>query len=81
MPREVYTTCRLRNPAWSTEVPINPELLEILICPACKGSLRPVDEESGLACAGCGRVYPIKDGIPVLIVDEGVLPEGDAEER
>ena len=62
-------------------MPIDPELLDILICPACKGAVRPVDEESGLACSDCGRVYPIKDGIPVLIVDEAVQAGGDSEER
>jgi len=37
-----------------------------LACPACYGSLR--HEDSRLICAGCGRAYPIIDGIPVLIV-------------
>jgi hypothetical protein len=37
-----------------------------LACPACLGELRL--EETRLVCAGCGRAYPIVDGIPVLIV-------------
>lgn len=45
-----------------------PELLEILACPQCKGRLLPV--EDGLACGRCGLLYPIRDDIPVMLVDE-----------
>jgi hypothetical protein len=38
-----------------------------IACPACRGDLRL--EEAALGCAGCGRVYPIVDGIPVLIAE------------
>jgi uncharacterized protein YbaR (Trm112 family) len=41
--------------------------LDTLACPACLGTLRQKD--SRLACAACGRSYPVVDGIPVLIVD------------
>lgn len=50
------------------------ELLEILACPKCKGPLR--HEEGCLVCRACGLKYPIRDGIPVLLVDEAV-PLGD----
>ena len=55
-------------------MPIDSRLLEILICPACKGDLSPVNEESGLECAACGRVYPVRDGIPVMLVEEASPP-------
>jgi len=42
-----------------------------LACPVCLGELRL--EAGRLACAGCGRVYPIVDGIPVLIAERGAL--------
>ena len=59
---------------------IDPELLEIMVCPACHGSLEP-PEESGIACGRCGRVYPIRDGIPVMLVEEAGPPRsGDAPE-
>ena len=61
-------------------MPLDPRLLEILICPACRGEIAPVNDESGLECAGCGRVYPVRDGIPVMLVDEASAPtrqEGD----
>ncbi|WP_204164652.1 Trm112 family protein [Nocardioides daejeonensis] len=43
-------------------------LLEIIVCPDCHGALEPVAEE--LVCAGCGLAYPVRDDIPVLLVDE-----------
>ncbi len=53
---------------------LDPRLLEILICPACHGEIRPVNDEAGLECLKCGRVYPVRDGIPVLLVDEASPP-------
>lgn len=49
-------------------------LLEILACPACHSPLREENEE--LICTGeeCGLAYPIRDGIPVLLVDEARRP-------
>jgi uncharacterized protein YbaR (Trm112 family) len=61
-------------------MPLDPRLLEMLICPACRGEIKPVDNESGLECLQCGRVYPVRDGIPVMLVDEASAPtreEGD----
>ncbi|MET9337028.1 MULTISPECIES: Trm112 family protein [unclassified Nonomuraea] len=52
-------------------------LLEILACPACKAPLRAQDDPDGtdeLACTGCGLVYPVRDDIPVLLVDEARKP-------
>ncbi len=48
---------------------ISQELLDILVCPACKTKVTL--EEGMLACAGCGRKYPIRDGIPVMLIEEG----------
>ena len=53
---------------------IDPSLLEILICPACHGDLAELDADAGLECAGCGRIYPIRDGIPVMLVEEASPP-------
>ena len=54
-------------------MPVDPRLLEILVCPACHGDLRSVDVP-GLECHDCGRIYPIRDGIPVMLVDEAGPP-------
>lgn len=51
---------------------IDPKLLEILACPACKAGVT-LDADR-LVCARCGRRYPIRDGIPVMLVDEAEPP-------
>ena len=56
-------------------MPVHPKLLEVLICPACRGDVEPTDNETGLRCSGCGRVYPIRDGIPVMLIDQASPPE------
>ncbi|MEV0967406.1 Trm112 family protein [Microtetraspora glauca] len=47
-------------------------LLDVLACPACKSPLRASTEADELACTSesCGLVYPVRDDIPVLLVDE-----------
>jgi len=50
-------------------VPIDPRLLELLACPVCHAAVDPRGDD-GLACRGCGRVYPIRDGIPVMLAEE-----------
>ena len=55
---------------------ISQELLEILVCPLCKAPVPMKADQSGLKCEKCHRVYPIKDDIPVMLVDEAqVEPE------
>ncbi len=53
---------------------VDPKLLEILVCPACGGAVGVRGPEAGIECASCGRVYPIRDGIPVMLVDEATPP-------
>ena len=45
-------------------------LLDLLACPACRSPVEMVAGGSGLKCASCGRVYPVKDDIPVMLVPE-----------
>ena len=47
---------------------VDAALLEIIVCPDCHEKLEPVAEE--LVCTGCGLAYPVRDDIPVLLVDE-----------
>jgi uncharacterized protein YbaR (Trm112 family) len=47
---------------------IDKELLDILACPACKGDVEL--KENKIFCKRCGRKYPIKDGIPIMLIDE-----------
>ena len=52
---------------------IDPKLLEILACPVCKTEVRL--EGDRLVCVACGRRYPVRDGIPVMLVEEAELPK------
>ncbi|MGZ5496472.1 MAG: Trm112 family protein [Candidatus Aminicenantales bacterium] len=54
-------------------MPISPALLAMLACPLCKADVRLTADEKGLKCVCCHRVYPIKDDIPVMIIDEAVV--------
>lgn len=59
-------------------MPVDKELLEILACPVDHSALR--EEADQLVCRDCGRRYPVRDGIPVMLVDEAeVPPAGRAE--
>jgi len=53
---------------------IDERLLKILACPACKGEVRLVEEWERIVCDVCGKRYPVRDGIPVMLIEE-------AEER
>lgn len=50
---------------------LSPELLQILVCPKCKGDLdyRESPDEA-LICRACALVYRVEDGIPVMLIDE-----------
>jgi uncharacterized protein YbaR (Trm112 family) len=54
-------------------MPIPKELLEILVCPVCKADLELKPDESGLKCTKCKRVYPVRDNIPVMLVDQATI--------
>jgi len=56
---------------------IDRELLEILACPECKGEVRLNKNKDGIVCEHCSLVYPIKNGIPVMLVDEAEKTEKD----
>lgn len=52
---------------------ITKELLDILACPLCKTDVRQEDDR--IVCITCGRRYPIRDDIPIMLIDEAELPE------
>jgi len=54
---------------------IKRELLEILACPACHGDIVHDEVKNTLNCVECKRCYPIKDDIPIMLVDEATIPE------
>ncbi len=58
---------------------IDKELLEILACPACRAEVRLDEAGARIICQGCGRRYPIRDGIPVMLIDEAEMPSGEGQ--
>jgi len=54
-------------------MPVREELLEILVCPVDKAKLVLKEDGSGLKCVECSRVYPIRDDIPIMLVDEATV--------
>jgi uncharacterized protein YbaR (Trm112 family) len=59
---------------------ISQDLLEILACPACKAKVELKPDGSALKCVECKRVYPIRDDIPVMLVDEATI-ENETEDQ
>ncbi|NDV18171.1 Trm112 family protein [Pseudodesulfovibrio sp. JC047] len=51
---------------------VNKKLLDILVCPTCKGPVTMLPGEDGLKCAACKCVYPVKDDIPIMLADQAV---------
>jgi uncharacterized protein YbaR (Trm112 family) len=49
---------------------IDRELMEVLACPKCKGEVEINAKGDGIVCNTCRLVYPVKDDIPVMLVDE-----------
>jgi uncharacterized protein len=51
---------------------IDQELLNILACPKCKGDISLNEKKDGLICQTCKLMYPIKDDIPIMLIDEAI---------
>ncbi|MDA8138400.1 MAG: Trm112 family protein [Desulfobacteraceae bacterium] len=49
---------------------IDQQLLEILVCPKCKGDLHLTEQQNGLVCEACRLVYEIREDIPIMLIDE-----------
>lgn len=59
----------------SGAMPIDPKLLEILACPLCKTPVKLTSDGQGLTCSQCRRRYPIKDDIPIMLVDQAIIDD------
>jgi uncharacterized protein len=57
------------------DMAISKDLLEILVCPLCKATVELTPAGDGLKCVQCKRVYPIRDDIPVMLIDEARIEE------
>ena len=55
---------------------LDKELLDILICPNCRGDVEYREDEQLIVCVGrCKYRYPVRDDIPVMLIDEAIKPE------
>jgi uncharacterized protein YbaR (Trm112 family) len=54
---------------------ISAELLEILVCPSCRAKVELKPDGSGLRCVACRRLYPVRDDIPVMLIDEATIED------
>lgn len=72
----VVTSCLWEvGVSYNALVMIAKDLLEILVCPACKQPLEHREKPETLKCTQCHRVYPVKDDIPIMLVDEATIEE------
>jgi uncharacterized protein YbaR (Trm112 family) len=58
---------------YNSQVMIAKDLLEILVCPACKQALEYRQNPETLKCTQCHRVYAVKDDIPIMLIDEATV--------
>ena len=52
---------------------LSPDLLKILVCPACKQALDYRQNPESLKCTQCHRLYPVQDDIPIMLVEEATV--------
>ena len=60
---------------------ISQDLLEILACPACKAKVELQPDGAGLKCVQCKRLYPIRDDIPVMLIEEATVEDEEEPPR
>ena len=56
-------------------MPVDPKLIDLLVCPDCHGAIEYKDRRNLIICTKCGLQYPVRDNIPVMLVDEATKPE------
>jgi uncharacterized protein YbaR (Trm112 family) len=54
---------------------VDKSLIELLVCPSCRSDIEYKDRRNLIICTGCGLHYPVRDDIPVMLVDEATQPE------
>jgi uncharacterized protein YbaR (Trm112 family) len=59
-------------------MPVDKELLEILVCPNCHGDVEYLQDQERIVCKKCGLRYPVRDDIPVMLIDEAEKQEGSS---
>jgi uncharacterized protein YbaR (Trm112 family) len=62
----------IRRVTGRNEMALSKELLDILACPKCKGEIFLNETQDGLICKACRLLYPIRDDIPVMLIEEAL---------
>lgn len=57
-------------------MPVDPTLIDLLVCPDCHGEIEYKERRQVIICTACGLRYPVRDNIPVMLVEEAERPEG-----
>ena len=70
---EVEGMPALQSLSYNSLVMLSKELLQILVCPACKQALDYRERPENLKCTQCHRVYLVKDDIPIMLIDEATV--------
>ena len=60
---------------------VDEEFVEIMICPACGGKVRLKEDGSAIKCVSCRRAYPVRDGIPSMVVEEAAVEDEESADR
>jgi uncharacterized protein YbaR (Trm112 family) len=55
---------------------VDKDLLDIMICPSCGGGIEYHEHEQVIVCLKCGLRYPVRDDIPVMLIEEAEKPAG-----
>lgn len=63
----------MKSLSYNAPIMLSKELLEILVCPACKQALEYRENPESLKCKQCHRVYAVKDNIPIMLIDEATV--------
>ena len=53
---------------------LDPDLVQILVCPNDRGDVEYLESEQVIVCGTCGYRYPVRDGIPIMLIDEAEKP-------
>ena len=69
-PRSIAETGTRNDAVQEKKMAIAQELLDILVCPLCKTPVKYTPDQAGLQCATCRRTYPVRDDIPVMLLEE-----------
>ncbi|MFO8076761.1 MAG: Trm112 family protein [Egibacteraceae bacterium] len=60
---------------------VDPDLVELLVCPSCRGAIEYKERRELIICTACGLHYPVRDGIPIMLIDEATRPEPKKGQR